>query len=106
MPAVPWEILVEVKVGSLQSDISRLDTVNRFAGGSQLNFPNENNSKSWKYFRAMVVNAAQLASYSQAKQAILGSGFIQVSQGMCNVWWELDKIRQTNTKNMFCLHYI
>ena len=33
----------------------------------------------------MVVNAAQLASYSQAKQAILGSGFIQVSQGMCNV---------------------
>jgi len=27
--------------------------------------------------RAMVVNAAQLASYSQAKQAILGSGYIQ-----------------------------
>ena len=26
----------------------------------------------------MVVNAAQLASYSQAKQAILGSGYIQV----------------------------
>ena len=85
MPAVPWDLLAELKVGSLQSDISRLDTVNRFAGGSQLNFPNENNSKSWKYFRAMVVNAAQLASYSQAKQAILGSGFIQVSQGMCNV---------------------
>ena len=31
-----------------------------------------------KCFRAMVVNAAQLASYSQAKQAILGSGYIQV----------------------------
>ena len=29
--------------------------------------------------RAMVVNAAQLASYSQAKQAILGSGYIQVT---------------------------
>merc|ERR1719318_1049454 len=27
--------------------------------------------------RAMVVNAAQLASYSQAKQAILGTGYIQ-----------------------------
>ena len=27
----------------------------------------------------MVVNAAQLASYSQAKQAILGSGYIQVT---------------------------
>ena len=28
--------------------------------------------------RAMVVNAAQLATYSQAKQAILSSGYIQV----------------------------
>ena len=26
----------------------------------------------------MVVNAAQLASYSQAKQAILASGYVQV----------------------------
>lgn len=31
------------------------------------------------YPRAMVVNAAQLASYSQAKQAILDTGYIQVS---------------------------
>ena len=29
--------------------------------------------------RAMVVNAAQLASYSQAKQAILQTGYIQVN---------------------------
>ena len=29
-------------------------------------------------FRAMVVNAAQLASYSQAKQFILGTGYVKV----------------------------
>ena len=30
-------------------------------------------------FRAMVVNAAQLASYSQAKQFILGTGYVKVT---------------------------
>ena len=30
----------------------------------------------------MVVNAAQLATYSQAKQAILSSGYIQVFETM------------------------
>ena len=35
--------------------------------------------------RAMVVNAAQLATYSQAKQAILNSGYIQVILKRYNV---------------------
>ncbi len=31
--------------------------------------------------RAMVVNAAQLATYSQAKQMILGTGYVKVGPG-------------------------
>ena len=50
----------------------------------------------------MVVNAAQLASYSQAKQAILGSGYIQVSQGMCDENWT-KYVRQTQK---ICFVYI
>ena len=33
----------------------------------------------------MVVNAAQLATYSQAKQAILSSGYIQVFEDLDSV---------------------
>ena len=45
-------------------------------------FPISGLMKVWSdecfIFRAMVVNAAQLASYSQAKQFILGTGYVKV----------------------------
>ena len=56
----------------------------------------------------MVVNAAQLASYSQAKQAILGSGYIQVRA----LYLSPSDVLILNIaisdwfSNRFCLHFI